>query len=223
MNGRGRRMAANGSLPPPRAGAVRRWRAGLAELAGRDARIRAALDEAGRPPMALRGAGFAALLRAIAAQQVSAASARAVWARLEAAAGGRVSARAVLALGPEGLRAAGLSRPKAGYALAIAGDLASRRVSLARIARMPDEEAAAALQALKGVGRWTAEVWLLFAAGRPDIWPAGDLALCAALQRTLGLDARPAPAEAARLAALWSPHRSAAALLHWHIYRTAPS
>ena len=149
--------------------------------------------------MALRGAGFAALLRAIAAQQVSAASARAIWGRLEEAAGGRVTARAVLALGPEGLRAAGLSRPKAGYALGIAGALASGRISLRRIARMPDEEAVAALSALKGVGRWTAEVWLLFAAGRPDIWPAADLALCIALQRTLGLDVRPTPAEAARL------------------------
>ena len=210
-------------LPPPRSGAVRRWRAGLAALAERDARIRAALAEVGAPPMALRGAGFAALLRAIAAQQVSAASARAIWGRLEGAAGGRVTARAVLALGPEGLRAVGLSRPKAGYALSIAGELASRRVSLQRIQRMPDEEAIAALSALKGVGRWTAEVWLLFAAGRPDIWPAGDLALCVALQKTLGLDARPAPAEAARLTRVWSPHRSAAAILHWHIYRTAPS
>ncbi len=209
--------------PPPRSGAVRRWRAGLAALAGRDARIRAALAEVGAPPMALRGAGFAALLRAITAQQVSAASARAIWARLEAAAGGRVTAPAVLALGPEGLRAAGLSRPKAGYAVAIAGALAAGRVSLRRIARMPDEEAIAALSALNGVGRWTAEVWLLFAAGRPDIWPAGDLALLTALQRTLALDARPTPAEAARLTEIWSPHRSAAALLHWHIYRSAPS
>ncbi len=213
----------NGPPPPPRRGAVGRWRAGLAALAGRDARIRAALAEVGAPPMALRGAGFAALLRAIAAQQVSAASARAIWRRLEAAAGGAVTPAAVLALGPEGLRAVGLSRPKAGYALSIAGELASRRVSLARIARMPDEDAIAALSALRGVGRWTAEVWLLFAAGRPDIWPAGDLALCAALQKTLGLDARPTPAGAARLTETWSPHRSAAAILHWHIYRTAPS
>lgn len=216
-------MTDDNTAPPPRSGAVRRWRAGLAALAGRDGRIRAALDEVGAPPMALRGAGFAALLRAIAAQQVSAASARAIWGRLEEAAGGRVTARAVLALGPEGLRAVGLSRPKAGYALSIADDLASRRVSLRRIQRMPDEEAIAALSALRGVGRWTAEVWLLFAAGRPDIWPAGDLALCVALQKTLGLDARPTPAEAARLTEIWSPHRSAAAILHWHIYRTAPS
>ena len=213
----------NTPLLPPRRGAVRRWHAGLTALAGRDARIRAALAEVGAPPMALRGAGFAALLRAIAAQQVSAASARAIWGRLEEAADGRVTPGAVLALGPEGLRAVGLSRPKAGYALSIAGELASRRVSLRRIQRMPDEEAIAALSALKGVGRWTAEVWLLFAAGRPDIWPAGDLALCAALQKTLGLDARPTPAEAARLTEIWSPHRSAAAILHWHIYRTAPS
>ena len=216
-------MTEGDTPPPPRAGAIQRWRTGLELLAGRDGRIQTALDEVGMPLMALRGAGFAALLRAIAAQQVSAASARAIWGRLEAAAGGRVTARAVLALGPEGLCTAGLSRPKAGYALSIAEALASRRVSLRRIARMPDEEAIAALSALRGVGRWTAEVWLLFALGRPDIWPAADLALCAALQRTLALDARPTPAEAARLVEIWSPHRSAAALLHWHIYRTAPS
>ena len=216
-------MTEDSSPPPPRRGAVGRWREGLVLLAGRDGRIRAALAEVGTPPMALRGAGFAALLRAIAAQQVSAASARAIWGRLEEAAGGEVTPGAVSALGPEGLRAVGLSRPKAGYALAIADELASGRVSLAHIARLPDEEAIAALSALRGVGRWTAEVWLLFALGRPDIWPAGDLALCAALQGTLGLDARPTPAEAARLTEIWSPHRSAAALLHWHIYRTAPS
>ncbi len=216
-------MMKDNDPPPPRRGAIRRWRAGLGVLAGRDGRIRAALAEVGAPPMALRGAGFAALLRAIAAQQVSAASARAIRGRLEAAAGGRVTPAAVLALGAEGLRGVGFSRQKAGYALNIADELASGRVSLARIARLPDEEAIAALTALRGVGRWTAEVWLLFAAGRPDIWPAADLALNAALQRTLGLDARPTPAEAARLVEIWSPHRSAAALLHWHIYRTAPS
>ncbi|MCY4231201.1 MAG: DNA-3-methyladenine glycosylase 2 family protein [Alphaproteobacteria bacterium] len=210
-------------MPPPRRGAVRRWREGLEVLAERDGRIRAVLAEVGTPPMALRGSGFAALLRAIAAQQVSAASARAIWARLEAATGGRVTTRTVLALGPGGLCAAGLSRPKAGYALAIAEELVSGRISLRRIARMPDEEAVVALSALRGVGRWTAEVWLLFAMGRPDIWPAADLALCVALQRTLRLDVRPTPAEAARLVESWSPHRSASALLHWHVYRTAPS
>ncbi len=203
--------------------AVQRWRAGLAVLAARDARIRAALAKVGAPPMALRGAGFAALLRAIAAQQVSAASARAIWGRLEAAADGGVTPAAVLALGEEGLRAAGFSRPKMRYALAIADELASGRVSLERIAAMPDDDAIAALTALKGVGRWTAEVWLLFGLGRPDIWPSADLALNAALQRTLNLPARPLPREAARLVEIWSPHRSAAALLHWHLYRTAPA
>ncbi len=200
-----------------------RWRAGLRVLAGRDGRIGRVLAEVGEPPMALRGAGFGALLRAVAAQQVSAASARAIWGRLEAAVGGEVTAGAVLGLGEVGLRAAGFSRPKVRYALDMAETLVSGQASLAAIAAMPDEEAIAALTAFKGVGRWTAEVWLLFGLGRPDIWPAGDLALNSALQRTLALATRPTPAESAELTRIWSPHRSAAALLHWHLYRTAPA
>ena len=121
------------------------------------------------------------------------------------------------------MRAVGLSRPKVSYALSIAEDMVAGRVSLTRLRRMPDEEAVRVLTSLRGIGRWTAEVYLLFGLGRPDIWPAADLALMAALQRTLRLAVRPPAAEAARLAGRWAPHRGAAAILHWHIYRTAPS
>ena len=216
-------MTGEASGPPARRGAVRRWREGLELLAARDPDIRAALDEVGTPPMRLRPEGFGALLRAIVAQQVSAAAARAIQDRLEAALPGGVEPAAVLALGEAELRAVGLSRPKASYALSIAEDLVAGRVSLTRLRRLPDEEAIRMLTSLRGIGRWTAEVYLLFGLGRPDIWPAADLALMTALQRTLRLAVRPPAAEAARLAGRWAPHRGAAAILHWHIYRTAPS
>lgn len=179
------------------------------------------LAEAGPPPLELREPGFPTLLRAIVAQQVSAAAARSIWGRLTE----RVrplTADGFLALSEEEVRALGFSRQKIAYGRGLAEAVVSGRLDLAGLAALPDEEALAALVALKGIGRWSAEVYLLFALGHPDVLPAQDLAVAAAAQRIKALPKRPTPRELLALAEPWRPWRSAASLLLWHYYRTAP-
>lgn len=161
----------------------------------------------------VRPGGFTGLLWMIVGQQVSTASAAAIWARVEAGLG-EVTPKAVREAGIEGMRALGLSLPKARYAVA----LAEAEMDWGGLSTMPDAEAHAALVALKGVGRWTAEVYLMFCDARADIFPAGDIALQEALRWAHGLEARPGPDEVDRLTADWSPHRSVAAHLLWAWY-----
>ena len=154
----------------------------------------------------------------IAGQQVSTASAAAMIARLEAACGALTAAN-FLALPAETLATIGFSRAKLRYSTALAeADLAGTLDSQA-LAGLPDEEVLRQLTALPGIGRWTAEIYLLFALQRPDIWPAGDLAVVTALGRAKGLSHRPSEKEAREMAEAWRPHRSAAARLLWHFYR----
>jgi len=209
--------------PVTPAGAARRFRKGMRILTAADAGLARIIEEAGPPPIALREPGFPTLLRAIVAQQVSAAAARTIWGRIETSVGGPVTAAGFAALGYDGVRALGLSGRKTDYALGMAAAELEGHLDFDRIARMPDEAAIASLIALKGVGRWTAEVYLLFALGRPDVWPKADLALATAAGRIRGLEGRPSFDEAAEIAAAWSPHRGAAAILLWHYYRTMPA
>lgn len=173
------------------------------------------------PPVELREHGFPTLLRAIVAQQVSAAAARSIWGRLVEQVD-PLTPEGFAALGETGIRALGFSRQKIAYGLGLADAVTSGRLDLAAITAMPDEDAIAALSALKGIGRWSAEVYLLFALGRADVWPAQDLALQVAAQRIKGLDARPTPKQMTALAEPWRPWRGAAALALWHYYRTMP-
>ncbi len=205
----------------PRADALRLWREGLTALTAADPDIAAAVAEAGEPVFELRKPGFPTLLRAIVAQQVSAASARAIWARVEAAVR-PLTPEAFLALDETGMRALGFSRPKIAYATGLAEAIVSGRCDLQALAHLSDDAALAELVKLKGIGRWTAEVYLLFALGRPDVWPAQDLALAVAAQAIKRLPARPSFAEMDRLAETWRPWRSVAALLLWHYYRKMP-
>ena len=122
----------------------------------------------------------------------------------------------------EALRALGLSRQKAAFALALAGDLVERRLDLDGLAALDDEPAIAELTKVKGIGRWSAEIYLLFCLQRPDVWPAGDLALQVAMQRLKRLRQRPSPDRLIKLAKPWRPHRGAAAHLLWHYYAKAP-
>jgi DNA-3-methyladenine glycosylase II len=185
-------------------------------LAARDplmAKAHAALPEL---PWRARPGGYAGLMRLITAQQVSVASAAAIWARLEAGLG-EVSAEAVLARDEAALKGFGLSTPKARYALAIARAHADGLVDLTALPA-DDEAAIAALVSLKGVGRWTAEVYLLFCEGRPDAFPAGDLAMQEALR---ALDDAPARLDEKAFyarAELWRPYRGVAAHLLWAYY-----
>ncbi|MYK59027.1 MAG: DNA-3-methyladenine glycosylase 2 family protein [Rhodospirillaceae bacterium] len=191
--------------------------AGLDETARRCPAVARALAEAGYPELRRREPGFAALLRAFVGHQLSVDSAGAIWGRLEAAVR-PVAPGALLALDEDALRALGLSGPKIRYARALAEGCESGALDLDRLEGLPDEDAVAALVAVKGIGRWTAEVYLLFALGRRDVLPAGDLALLTAAQRLFGLPERPAPGGLLERAEIWRPWRGAVAHLLWRYF-----
>ena len=194
--------------------------AGLDEAARRCPAVARALAEVGYPELRRRPPGFAALLRAIVGQQLSVASAGAIWARLEDAVH-PLTPEALLASDEAALRALGLSRPKIRYARALSEACASGALDLGGLQDLPDEDAIAALVAVKGIGRWTAEVYLLFALGRRDVLPAGDLALLSAAQRLFGLSERPQPAGLLDRAEIWRPWRGAVAHLLWRYFSEA--
>ncbi len=185
---------------------------GAAWLAGAEPRFAAALAATGPLPLRLRPDGFAQLLQAIVSQQVSVASARAIWTRLEAA--GAVSPGAVLAQGPDGLRALGLSRQKAAYACA----LAEAGIDYAALRDAPTDEVIATLVAVKGIGVWTAEIYAMFSLGRADVFAPGDLALQEGARILFDLDARPRERALREMAAAWRPWRSVAARALWAYY-----
>jgi len=161
--------------------------------------------------------GFAGMAKVICGQQISVASAAAIWGRYSAIPGSLAPAT-YLDLSEDVVRRSGFSRGKYLTLRAVAEAIAAGELDLDHIDSLPAEEAIARLVALKGIGPWTAEVYLLFCAGHPDIFPAGDLALLKAAHHGLGLDARPTIKEMIALARDWSPHRSAAALLFWRYF-----
>jgi DNA-3-methyladenine glycosylase II len=166
----------------------------------------------------VRQGGYAGLARFIVDQQVSLASAAAIWARLEAGLGGEVSADRVLAH-EEGLARLGLSRPKIRYLIGLAEAERDGRVDFAALGDLDDDAAIAALTALTGIGRWTAEVYLMFCEGRMDVFPAADIALQEAMRWADRADARPGEKAAYARAELWRPYRGVAAHLLWAAYR----
>lgn len=190
---------------------------GAHELAARDSALAAILAQRGVPPLWGRERGFATLLLIILEQQVSLASARMTFARLQAVAGA-VTPERLLELDDDTLRAAGFSRQKSTYARGLARDLLSGAFALDALAEMPDAEAFNHLVALHGVGPWSANIYLLMALRRPDVWPAGDLALIVGAQMIWGLEERPTAAWVAERAAAWAPWRSVAARLLWSEY-----
>ena len=190
---------------------------GLDAIATREPAIARALSVCGYPEPRIRKRGYATLLRTIVGQQVSVAAAASVWAKLEVLLGPGVPARKLLAADLEALRACGLSRQKQGYARSLCELVTSGALNLDKMPH-DDEEAIAELVQIKGIGRWSAEIYLLFAEGRPDIWPAGDLAVQAGLHKLLGLEARPSEKLTRELAEAWRPHRGAAAIFTWHCY-----
>jgi DNA-3-methyladenine glycosylase II len=186
-------------------------------IAAREPAIARALAIAGYPEPRIRETGYATLLRTIVGQQVSVAAAASVWNKLEALLGEGLPAEALLASEFDALRACGLSRQKQGYARSLCELVASGALDLDALPE-DDEEAIAKLVEIKGIGRWSAEIYLLFAEGRPDIWPAGDLAVQAGLHKLLGLPERPNEKLTRELAEAWRPHRGAAAIFTWHCY-----
>ena len=196
-------------------------RAGLDALARLDPDVGAALEERGYPAARTRTAGFATLLRILTAQQLSTRSAAAIWARLEVALAGRLDAAGFLALDEAALRGVGLSRQKMTYGRALADAIAAGQLDLAALADLPEDDAIAAISAVKGFGRWSAEIYLLFALGRADVLPADDLALQIGMQRLKRLSARPTGRELRALAEPWRPYRGCGAILLWHVYGAA--
>jgi DNA-3-methyladenine glycosylase II len=191
----------------------------LDELAQREPAFAAALARTGYPEPRIRERGYATLLRTIIGQQVSTKAAESVWRKLEGIVGVLTDPNNIARANDERLREAGLSRQKASYARSLAEEVTSGRLDLANLP-VDDEEAIAALVSIKGIGRWSAEVYLLFAEGRTDIWPAGDLAVQIEVGRILGLEARPSEKLTRELAEPWRPHRGAAAIFTWHHYNS---
>lgn len=177
-----------------------------------------ALERAGYPEPRIRARGYETLLRTIVGQQVSVAAAQSIWAKLEAVLGDLSDPANVADASEEMLRAGGLSRQKASYARSLAEEVTSGRLDLMNLPE-DDEEAIAALTRIKGIGRWSAEIYLLFAEGRPDVWPAGDLAVQVEVGRLLGHTDRPSEKIVRALAERWRPHRGAAAIMAWHHYK----
>ncbi|NVD45902.1 DNA-3-methyladenine glycosylase family protein [Qipengyuania atrilutea] len=192
-------------------------REGLDVVAASEPMIADAIQRVGYPEPRIRERGYQTLLRIIVGQQVSVAAAASVWNKLEEELGPGTPAEALLASDFDVLRACGLSRQKQGYARSLCELVTSGGLDLSHLPE-DDEDAISQLVQIKGIGRWSAEIYLLFAEGRPDIWPAGDLAVQVGLGKILGMEHRPSESEIRALAESWRPHRGSVAIFTWHAY-----
>ena len=188
-------------------------------LAEREPAFARVVEKFGIPEPRKSERGAQTLLRTIVGQQVSVAAARSMWSKLEAAFGSPPDLAKLLDATDEEMRAAGMSRQKAGYIRSLAGLVLSGELDLENLPE-DDEEAIALLTKIKGIGRWSAEIYLLFAEGRADVFPAGDLAVLVEIGRLLGLPEKPSEKQLRELAGPWSPYRGAAAILAWHSYNS---
>ena len=195
-------------------------RSAVKALAGREPAFARVVEQHGVPEPRKSEPGAHTLLRTIVGQQVSVAAARSMWSKLETAYGSPPDLARILKATDEELRLAGISRQKAGYARSLAGLVLSGELRLEALPE-DDDEAVALLTRIKGIGRWSAEIYLLFAEGRPDVWPAGDLAVQIEIGRLLGLPDKPAEKQLRELAEPWRPYRGAAAVLAWHSYNSS--
>lgn len=191
--------------------------AGLRELIANDPRLKPIAGKAGELPLRTRAANFAGLAQIITAQQVSVASATAIFQRVQALVT-PLTAEELASFSDEDLAGAGLSRPKIRTLRAV-GAACENGLDLARLTESPADEAHAQLCAIKGIGRWSADIFLLFCAGHPDIFPSGDLALQIAVRDAFDLDEKPTPKELDDIALRWAPNRAIAARLFWAWYR----
>jgi DNA-3-methyladenine glycosylase II len=182
-----------------------------------DPALAASVERFGPPPLWARDPSYATLVHLVLEQQVSLASAQAAFDRLEVALAGTVEPNAFLGLSDADLRAIGFSRQKAGYAKDLAGALADG-FDLEGLAGLSDDEVRTNLMRLRGIGRWTADIYLIMCLRRPDVWPHGDQALATAARELLELPARPTFDELQIRARSWRPHRATAARILWHHY-----
>lgn len=203
--------------PSPRLDSVSAVAGHIEALVGIDPRLAAVRDFAGEVQPRITEPGFVGVAKVICGQQLSVASARAIWSRFELLPGA-LDPVTYLSLSEDAVRGTGFSGGKFRTVRVIAEAMVAGTLDFDHLETLPAEEAVRYLVAHKGIGPWTAEVYLMFCAGHPDVFPAGDLALLKAVQHGLGLDARPAIKEMIGIAAGWAPHRSAAALLFWRYF-----
>nr|WP_298926071.1 DNA-3-methyladenine glycosylase 2 family protein [uncultured Erythrobacter sp.] len=192
-------------------------RRGLDELASKDARLASELQRVGYPEPRLRDTGYKTLLRTIVGQQVSVAAATSMWNKLEAELGDGFTPSCLLERDFDTLRACGLSRQKQGYARSLCELVAAGEIDFDGLPE-GDEDAIEELTRIKGIGRWSAEIYLMFAEGRADMWPAGDLAVQEGVKRLLDLPERPKERELREIGEQWRPYRGAMALFSWRYY-----
>lgn len=194
---------------------------GLQFLSESDPDLAVVLERSGHPPLWARKPGFPTLVHIILEQQVSLGSARAAFKRLLELASPLTPER-FLELDDARLKAAGFSRQKTGYSRQLALSLIEGRLDLRVLNRMDDEQVKVELMKIKGVGNWTADIYLLMVLRRPDVWPKGDLALAVAMQQVKRLGSRPGPDELEELSIAWKPWRAVAARILWHHYLSKP-
>ncbi len=187
------------------------------ELADADASIAHAFQKYGPPPLWARPPGFETLIHIILEQQVSLASARAAYDKLRGMIG-EVTPEKVLGLSDQEMKAAYFSRQKTVYARELATAVAGGSLDLPALENLPDDDVRSNLMQVKGIGRWTSDIYLLMCLLRPDVMPVGDIALYQAWKEMNGLEARPGSDEFILISERWSPYRSVAARLLWHFY-----
>lgn len=201
---------------------TRHIKAALDQVAKRDADVKRGLKLVGYPKERRSGGpSYEHLLRIIVGQQISVKAAASVYAKLEGALG-VVEPKRYLRMSDVELRAQGLSRQKIAYGRGLSEAVAARRLVPEKLGELSDGEVLAAITALKGFGRWSAEMFLLFSLGRPDVWPSTDLGIQGGLKKLKGLRVRPTPKRADKLALPWAPYRGAMAVFVWHYYSNAP-
>ena len=202
---------------------MRSFRTGISELVGGCPHMARLHGAVGAPRSRKRSPGFGTLVRVIVDQQVSVQAGAAIWAKLEQGLG-VVAPETVMSAGDAKLRDCGLSRAKARYVACLAAEIVEGRLDLVALGRKRNDEfIRARLTAVPGIGDWTADIYLMFALGRADVWPAGDLALAVACQRLLALKERPSPKDMIGIGERWRPWRSVAALMLWHFYKRVPA
>ena len=199
----------------------RSLRSATRRLTAQDSDLAAIVSVYGPPPLWAREPGFPTLIHIILEQQVSLASARAAYHRLVSATG-QLSPERFLALRDEELKSIGFSRQKTAYGRGLAEAILDGRLDLALIETLDDSEAKARLIAVKGIGSWTADIYLMMGLRRPDTWPSGDLALAVAVQRVKRLRKKPTPERLQKVGEAWRPWRAVAARILWHYYLSSP-
>lgn len=193
-------------------------RTALDAVAAHDADVCRWLTQVGYPEPRRRPPGYNTLLRALIGQQISVKAAAGIYAKLEAVLGDLHDPARVIAASDETMRAGGLSRQKISYARALAEALVSGGLDLERLSALDEEEAIAAIAAVRGFGRWSAQMYLMFAESRTDVWAPDDLGLQEGLRRIRGLAERPKGKATTAMVDAWRPHRTTMALFCWHVY-----